>query len=93
MTKLHELADLGQSVWFDHISRSSLISGELQDLIDKGVSGVTSNPSIFEQAINGSSDYDEDMQKLVAEGRSVDEAYEALVIDDVRHAADLLRTV
>ena len=61
MTNLHKLAELGQSVWLDYIQRSLITSGGLQDLIDKGVRGVTSNPSIFEKAVVGSSDYDEDL--------------------------------
>ncbi|MFQ5859629.1 MAG: bifunctional transaldolase/phosoglucose isomerase, partial [Anaerolineae bacterium] len=109
MTKLHELADLGQAVWLDYIRRSFITSGELQELIDKGVRGVTSNPSIFEKAIAGSTDYDEDLHRLVDEGKpvlspalnevegvaegSVDEIYEALVLEDIWRAADLLLPV
>lgn len=54
MSKLHELAQLGQSIWHDYIRRSFLTSGEFQELIDKGLRGVTSNPSIFEKAIANS---------------------------------------
>ena len=93
MTKLHELADLGQSIWLDYIRRSLITSGELQGLIDKGLRGVTSNPSIFEKAIDGSSDYDDDLQRLVGEGKSVDEIYEAIVMEDISRACDLLRPV
>jgi transaldolase len=93
MTNLHKLADLRQSIWFDYIRRSLITSGGLQALIDSGVRGVTSNPSIFEKAVVGSSDYDEDLKKLVAEGKSVDEIYWALVMEDVGRAADLLRPV
>ena len=57
MTKLHQLTDLGQAVWFDYIRRSFTRNGELQALIDQGVRGVTSNPAIFEKAIAGSDDY------------------------------------
>lgn len=91
MTKLHELAQLGQAIWFDYIQRSILTSGELQHLVNQGVRGVTSNPSIFEKAIAGSTDYDDDMVTLVEEGKSVVEIYETLAIDDIRHAADILR--
>ncbi len=93
MTKLHELANLGQAIWIDYIRRSFITSGDLQALIDEGVRGVTSNPSIFEKAIAGSSDYDPDLHRLVDEGRSVEEIYEALTQDDIRQAADLLRPV
>ena len=93
MTKLHELADLGQSIWLDNISRSLMASGELQDLVDQGLRGVTSNPSIFEKAIAGSDDYDEDVKGLVSGGKSVEEIYETLAMADIRSAADILRSV
>ena len=93
MTKLHELARLGQSIWLDNISRPLLLSGELQELVNQGLRGVTSNPSIFEKAIAGSDDYDEDLSLLVREGKSVDEIYEALAMADIRSAADILRSV
>jgi len=93
MTKLHELADLGQSIWFDNIYRSLMTFGELQSLIDKGLRGITSNPSIFEKAIDNSSDYDADIREMVSGGKSVDEIYEKLVTDDVRNAADMMRPV
>lgn len=91
MTKLHELADLGQAVWFDYIQRSLITSGELQKLVDLGIRGVTSNPSIFEKAIVGSDDYDEVLQSLAYAGKSLEEIYEALVVDDIQHAADVFR--
>jgi transaldolase/glucose-6-phosphate isomerase len=90
---LHELKEMGQSVWLDFIRRSFTTSGGLQGLVEQGVRGVTSNPSIFEKAIAGSDDYDGDMRRLVEEGRSVDGIYEALVLEDIRHAADILRPV
>ena len=93
MTKLHELAELGQSIWLDYISRSLIASGELQKLVDQGLRGVTSNPSIFEKAIAGSADYDEDLNRLVRDGRSVAEIYENLAMSDIRRAADVLRPV
>jgi transaldolase len=93
MTKVHELSKLGQSIWFDNISRALIESGELAELVQTGVRGVTSNPSIFEKAIAGSSDYDQALSKLVNQGRSVAEIYEALVLDDIGRAADILRPV
>jgi transaldolase/glucose-6-phosphate isomerase len=93
MTKLHELADLGQAIWFDYIRRSFITSGELQALIDEGLRGVTSNPTIFEKAIAGSTDYDDALHRLVAEGKTVEAIYEALALDDIQRAADLLRPV
>ncbi len=93
MSKLHELAALGQSIWYDSIRRALLDSGGLQALIEEGVTGVTSNPSILEKAIAGSADYDQALQQLVVEGKSVVEIYETLVLEDIGRAADLLRPV
>ena len=93
MTKLHELAALGQAIWLDYVRRSFITSGEFAALIDDGLRGVTSNPSIFEKAIAGSADYDETLQPLVAQGKSVEEIYEALALEDIQSAADLLRPV
>ena len=90
-TKAHELADLGQAVWLDYIRRSFITQGELQWAIDAGVRGVTSNPTIFDKAIAGSADYDADLRRLVNEGKSVEEIYEALVLEDIGRTADLLR--
>jgi transaldolase len=91
MSKLAELEKLGQSVWFDFIRRSLITSGELKELINKGVRGITSNPAIFEKAIAGSNDYDEAIKKLSQSDKSVDEIYEALAFEDIGRAADLLR--
>jgi transaldolase/glucose-6-phosphate isomerase len=93
MTRLHELNRLGQSIWYDNIRRALLDSGELARLIEAGVSGVTSNPSIFEKAIAGSTDYDDALRELVDAGKTVDEIYEALALDDIGRAADLLRPI
>jgi transaldolase len=93
MMKLHELANLGQSIWIDYISRSFIASGELKKLVDKGLRGVTSNPTIFEKAIAGSTVYNEDLVRLVQSDRTVEEIYEALVFDDIRKAADILLPV
>lgn len=89
MTKLHDLADLGQSIWLDYIRRNILESGELNQLHRSGVRGVTSNPSIFEQAIARSDDYDDDLDRLIREDRSAKEIYEALAIEDIQHACDV----
>lgn len=92
-TKLHELADLGQSVWLDYIHRSLIDSGELRDYIDEGLRGVTSNPAIFADAIANSDVYDEQIQKLSRERKSPEEIYEELTVEDSRMAADILRPV
>ena len=93
MTKLHELASHGQSIWYDNIRRALIDSGELRALIDAGVMGVTSNPSIFEKAIVGSADYDNAIKALAADGKSIEKIYEALAIEDIQRTADLLRLI
>jgi transaldolase len=93
MSKLKELEKIGQSAWFDYIQRSLITSGELKALIDKGVKGVTSNPAIFEKAITGSTDYDEDMKRLIRSERSIEEIYEALAFEDIALASDQLSVV
>lgn len=92
-TKLHALAGLGQAVWLDYIRRSLMTSGKLEEYVRMGLRGLTSNPAIFEKAISGSDDYEEDLQRLVEEDKSVEEIYEALAMDDIRRAADVLRPV
>jgi transaldolase/glucose-6-phosphate isomerase len=82
---------LGQSIWYDHIRRGLLSSGELTRLIEQGVTGVTSKPTIFEKAIAGSNDYDEALVSLASADKTTDQIYEALVLADIRAAADLLR--
>jgi transaldolase/glucose-6-phosphate isomerase len=93
MSKIRELSKLGQSIWYDYIRRSFLTSGELQEWIDKGLRGVTSNPSIFEKAIAGSADYDYDLKRLVNENTSVEQIYEILALEDIAMAAKLLQPV
>ncbi|MCB9422363.1 MAG: transaldolase [Ardenticatenaceae bacterium] len=93
MTNSHELARLGQSVWYDNIRRAIIKSGELQRLLDDGVIGITSNPSIFEKAIVGSADYDESIQALAAQGETAVTIYESLAMQDIASAADMLRPV
>jgi transaldolase len=93
MTKLHEIAQLGQSLWIDNISRSMITSGKLKSLIDQGLRGQTSNPTIFKQAISTSTDYDAKIQQLAEAGRSTFEIYDELTIKDVQDAADLFRGV
>ncbi len=93
MSKMNKLAEIGQAIWLDYIRRSFIRSGELKELVDKGLRGVTSNPSIFENAIAGSNDYDSALHELVESGLSVEAIYEALVIEDIQGAADVLRPV
>lgn len=90
---LVELFKLGQSVWYDNIGRGLIRSGQLKELLDAGVVGVTSNPTIFEKAIVGSTDYDEGLRALATDGAEPRTVYEALALDDIGHAADLIRPV
>lgn len=91
--RVKELARLGQSIWLDNINRRLLTSGGLRRLVDDGLSGMTSNPTIFEKAIAGSADYDASLRRLVENGADVDHIFDALTIDDVAAAADELRRV
>jgi len=91
---LLELQALGQSIWIDFIRREVISSGELQQLIEEdGVSGVTSNPSIFEKAIAESHEYDEAVGLLTLERKTVDEIYQRITVEDIQGVADLLRPV
>ena len=96
MNPLKQLAEQGQSIWLDYIRRSLLINGDLKGLVaEDGIRGVTSNPTIFEKAIAGSSDYDEALRALLAKDPQAPtgKLYEPLAIEDIQMAADLLRPV
>jgi len=91
---LFELYEAGTSVWLDNMRRSYITSGELQRMIDEdAVVGMTSNPTIFEKAIGGSSDYDESLRQLIAAGITGDELFLSLMIEDIQMAADVLKPV
>jgi len=91
---LHRLHGEGQSVWLDYIRRGILENGELERMIrDYALRGVTSNPTIFEQAIGDSTDYDAELERLAAEGATADVAYENLAVADIQRAADFFRPV
>jgi len=90
-TRLHRAHELGQSIWYDNLRRSLLGSGALAALVAKGVRGLTSNPTIFEKAIVASSDYQDALARLVANGASAIAIYEDLVLEDIRGACDVLR--
>ncbi len=93
MGRIKRTAELGQSIWLDYIRRFFITSGDLQELVDRGLGGVTSNPTIFEKAITGSSDYDDDLVRLTVEGKSDEEIYDELTRTDIAMAADILSTV
>src|SRR5271155_5494309 len=92
---LKALIGFGQSVWLDYIRRSLISTGELKRLIEEdGLRGVTSNPSIFEKAITGSTDYTKTLEELSAKkGLDAKQIYETLAIRDIQDAADVLRPV
>ena len=92
-TTLHDLADAGVSVWLDDLNRPMISSGELQSYVDRGVLGVTTNPTIFASALAEGDAYSEQVRELAADGADVDDAVFALTTDDVRDACDVLRPV
>ncbi len=90
---IKELNALGQSLWYDNIRRQLITSGELARLRDEGISGVTSNPTIFEKAVSGSTDYDEALVHLVRAKRKPDDILWDLMVEDIQQAADVFRPV
>lgn len=91
---LVQLGRLGQSPWYDFITRDLLTSGALARLIaEDGLLGMTTNPTIFEKAVAGSELYDDDIRRLTAQGRTAAEVFEALAVADVRAACDLFLPV
>jgi len=93
-SRAHELLALGQSVWLDFIRRGHLVSGEFDRAVrDAGVVGVTSNPTIFQQAIAGSDDYDAALADGIARGLEGEPLFEALAIEDIRMACDRLAPI
>jgi transaldolase len=93
MTKLQDLYQQeGQSPWLDNLKRGYLKTGQLQRLVDEGIRGVTSNPTIFQKAISGSDDYDDQFRALIGK-MPVEAAYWELVVDDITHALGVLRPV
>ncbi|KAA3616644.1 MAG: bifunctional transaldolase/phosoglucose isomerase [Calditrichaeota bacterium] len=93
MANLKQLLSHGQSIWYDYIHRDMIVSGEIKKLIKNGVRGMTSNPAIFKNAIAGSETYDAAIKELVIAGKSTQEIYDALVIQDIRDACDALDSV
>ena len=85
--------DHGQSAWLDNLKRDYITSGKLVGIRDGGVRGLTSNPSIFQKAIQGSSDYDEQFREIAADGGSVIDDYWSLVIRDIHGACDVFSKV
>src|SRR5579859_594737 len=90
---IQELARQGQSLWLDNLLRDMIGSGELASLRDAGITGITSNPTIFERAISGSTAYDDALARLVKAHRPPDQMMWDLMIDDIQAAADIFRPV
>ena len=88
-----ELHQIGQSLWLDNIRRQLITSGELARLRDEGITGVTSNPTIFEKAVSGSTDYNEALVQLVRAGKKPEDMLWDLMVEDVQSAADVFRPV
>lgn len=93
MNRIQELREIGQSIWLDYIERSMIANGELQALVDAGLGGVTSNPTIFQQAITDSEAYKDDLKQLAQSDKDVKAIFEALAVEDIRDAADVLRPI
>ncbi len=86
--QLAQLLDAGQSVWLDNLRRSMFASGELKRLIDQGLRGMTSNPTIFEKAIGAGNDYDEQLGKLIGSEKNADALFWDLAVADIQNACD-----
>ena len=90
---IQQTRDLGQSIWYDNVSRGLIASGAMAALVDAGITGLTSNPTIFEKAISSGADYDEQLLALALAGADATGAFEGLAIEDIQAVADLLRPV
>ena len=88
-TTMEQLGEYGQSIWLDYISRPLLKTGKLQGMIAQGLRGMTSNPSIFNESISNSSDYDENIAQLSEAGKSAFEIYDDLTVQDIKDACDI----
>src|SRR3990167_7281521 len=88
-TSVQELGDFGQSIWLDYISRPLIRTGKLKAMLDFGLRGMTSNPTIFNEAISTNNVYDEQIVKLAEAGKKPFEIYDAITIQDIQEAADV----
>ncbi len=94
MKATQRLHELGQSLWLDNITRELLASGTLERYVrELSVTGLTSNPTIFENAIRGSTAYDDTIRAKLAQGRSPEELFFELAIEDLSRAADIFRPI
>lgn len=91
---LFEAKQYGQSIWMDYLARDLIQSGELKEMIEtRGITGLTSNPAIFQQAIAGSDLYDTDIEEGIRSGKSPKEIFESLAFEDIRQACDIFRPI
>jgi transaldolase/glucose-6-phosphate isomerase len=91
--QIEQLLDAGQSVWIDNLRRNMFASGELQRLIDRGLRGMTSNPTIFEKAIGAGNDYDEQLGSLIGSEKDADALFWDLAVQDIQNACDAFAPV
>lgn len=93
MNKYAQLTEIGQSIWYDFIEREFVLGGKLENLINEGLRGITSNPAIFEKAISTGKLYDGDIEKEITKTTDPYQVYEAIALKDIALAADLLLPV
>jgi transaldolase / glucose-6-phosphate isomerase len=91
--QLQQLLDVGQSVWLDNLRRSMFASGDLKRMIDQGLRGMTSNPTIFEKAIGAGSDYDDQLKSLVGSEKNAEALFWDLAVEDIQDACDAFATI
>ena len=93
MTNIKKLSKSGQSIWLDSISKQMIEIGDLKNLVDAGITGITSNPSIFEKAISSSDSYDKKIINLAEKHSNPKDIFEEIATDDIRNAADILNHI
>ena len=93
MTNIKKLSKSGQSIWLDSISKQMIETGDLKNLVDAGITGITSNPSIFEKAISSSDSYDKKIINLAEKHSNPKDIFEEIATDDIRNAADILNHI
>src|SRR5258708_2992380 len=94
MNHLQEIQNAGQSIWLDFITREFIGEGKLAKVIaEDGLTGVTSNPTIFQKAFSGGKEYDEAISRLAREGKTSEQIFDALSIEDIQKACDAFRSV
>src|SRR5262245_39356564 len=94
MNRLQDIHQQGQSLWLDFITRKFMADGKLTKLVaDDGISGVTSNPTIFQKAISGGQEYDDSISTLIRQGKNADQIFDVLSIEDIQKACDIFAGV